>query len=155
MLFRSATVSGTPDQGLTISADGDILIDDHIYYPEDSGGNTLDATIGLVARDQILIDDTADGNRNSELIIESALMALNLDANNQPTSHTGWVALGNNSGYTLTIDGSIITANGGSAGGYSIRNYNWNEKYSIYTPPYFPAEIGGNFEVITWEEVRG
>ncbi len=152
-----AVVKGIPDQGLTLSADGNILIEDQVRYPQDALGNTIpDATIGLVARGQILINDTNDGVRNSEMIIEAALMALDLDASNNPLpgGTNGWqVTSSGNSSYTLTIDGSIITKYGGSAGGYGTRNYNWNSKYSIYTPPYFPAELGGNYEVIFWEEL--
>ena len=135
---KSINVSGKPTRPLTIVAGDDVKITSHIPPADDPRH-----VVGLIAKDQILIDASAPNN----LEIHAAIMAI----------QRNWEALGSGSKYGLTIKGSIVTNTGGSAGPYLAgeRRYVYDRRLLFYMPPMYPDFPGGNYVLAAWLEAPG
>lgn len=135
-------IGGRVDGRVTIVAEDDIMITNHITYAEDPRTNaSANDAVGLVTMDDIWITTNAPNNLN----IFAAMMATGV-----LTNESGSFGVTNyNSGPTrgtLTVHGSIVqevrgAVNTASSGiiqtGYA-KNYAYDRRFSIQAPPYFP-----------------
>ncbi|MBD3181164.1 hypothetical protein GF312_02660 [Candidatus Poribacteria bacterium] len=153
--------SGSPNEQTAIVNNVILDPDNHNYqaeiqfYSSDRGNNYANVeaydgepvNVGFVAKDMFYIDD----NTPRELVIDAAIL----------TRNRTWNALGNyyshpdgfdSGNWELTINGPIITYNGGSAGpwsSYGKRNYNYDMDMIEYPPPAFPVPSDG-WKIAYW-----
>jgi len=135
---KDIKVHGTPTRPVTLVSNDDVYITDHIHQGYDPRH-----VVGLIAKDYIYLDYSTPDN----LQINAALLSIN----------SSWKALGSGSKYGLTIQGSIVTKYGGSAGPYMAgeRHYNYDRRLLYYMPPEFPDFPGGSYVLTAWIESPG
>lgn len=135
---KDIKVKGTPTRPITLVSADDIYINGHIRQSSDPKN-----VVGLIAKDYVYLDASTPNN----LEVTASLMAIK----------NTWKALGYGSKYGLTINGSIVTNTGGSAGPYLAgeRHYNYDRRLLYYMPPYYPDFPGGGYILTAWTESLG
>lgn len=126
---------------LSIVADDDILINDHLEIADDDADS--DDALGLISKDDVWITSSAPNN----LRIDAAIMATGQAYNNNGS----FGVLDYNRGYprgTLNIRGGIVQEVRGAVGTFSRssgrdltgfrKNYTFDERFATMPPPYFP-----------------
>ena len=122
------------DGRVTIGTDDDVYVGGNISY-ETSGDDTL----GLTATNDVIITDYAP----STMTWRAATLAQNGQ----------WRTNGStNSKSVMTFTGSQAMYNGGSAGMFVNRFYNYDDTLVFQRPPLFPT-IEGTWETVYWREV--
>ena len=119
---------------VTIGTADDVYVGGNISY-QTSGDDTL----GLIATSDLIITDYAP----STMTWRAATLA-----------QTGqWKTNGSNgSKNSMTFTGSQAMYNGGSAGMFDSRIYNYDDTLVYQRPPLFPT-IEGTWETVYWREV--
>ena len=119
---------------VTIGTADDVYVGGNISY-QTSGDDTL----GLIATSDLIITNYAP----STLAWRAATLA-----------QTGqWKTnLSDGSHSTMTFTGSQAMYNGGSAGMFASRTYNYDDTLVYQRPPLFPT-IEGTWETVYWREV--
>ena len=153
---------GTLDGELTVVAEDDIIINDHIRYADDpsddvSGGVQSDDSLGLVAMDDVWVSTSAPNN----LDLYAAIMATGEKSSRNDGS---FGVLDYDEGSprgSLNVYGSIIQDVRGAVGQFSTRtgagvhgydkNYAFDERFKDAPPPYYPA-ISSEVRFEGWED---
>ena len=149
-------VSGVLDGSLTIGAGDDIHITDDITYKVDPTVTpTSDDMLGLVANDDVIVDDNAANN--ADCTIQGALMVIN--GSFTAANYDSRVVSGK-----LQILGSIVQKDRGGVGtftegthtinhGFSKR-YRYDDRFSDPTvrPPKYPGFSSPTFAIRDWWE---
>ncbi len=140
-------VGGTLDGRITLVAENDFYITNHLYYAADSKTNLLsDDALGMIAKSDIYITTTAPDN----LQIYAHMMATGLVDTNSSTEGTFKVVdydHGSARG-ELMVHGGIVQHNRGAVGtfnsgtgvtltGYN-KNYTYDTRFEIDPPPEYP-----------------
>jgi len=121
-----------------------VIVNADLLY-EDPDGNV---TFGLIGSDEIILNPQATGS-DGEFLISASLLAQN-NTWRVPTNAGLGPPSGNN--WELTIDGSIATVGGGTAGGFSVRNYLFDNRLEFLRPPFYPL-LGNDWSYEDWREV--
>jgi len=153
-------VSGTLSGRVTLGAggstgankQGNIFIDDDIYYADDPRTGPSTDVLGLVAENNILISNNSTNNGN-DMIIQASCFSRSggFTAENYGSRGVeGRIQLlggiqQNRRGAVGTFSGSPPTLNNGF-----LKNYLYDARLMYDAPPFFPTT--GNYEIISWFE---
>jgi hypothetical protein len=153
-------LAGTIDARLTIAADWDIIITNHIQYAVDPSTNdTCEDALGLIAGRDIMIDTCTPSN----LIIYAHLIATGLATSSQ--SQDGKFYVKNHDSRpisgALTVYGGIVqnyrggvgtfyTDSGEQASGY-YKNYAFDTRFADKPPPYYPT-LSNAYVWLIWRD---
>ena len=151
---ESVVIEGVLDGGLTICANGDILIYDDILYEGSTPGSgpdpDCDDVLGLVAVDDVIISYTNANKHDCE--VHGVMMALEKNIEAEDYMHHAprgdFVIYGG-----LIADYSIHLGqfdDGVCLSGYA-RDYRYDGRLFSSPPPFFP--LTGHYTVYSWEEV--
>ena len=160
---------GTLDGKMTILAENDIYIYDHLYYANDPSDDHLppsqqaqlgpsDDKLGLVSRDDVWISSHAPDN----LDVHAAIMATGTsspqnDGKFGVINYSSRPVSGN-----LKIYGSVVQQVRGAVGtsgstgmvsGFS-KDYWWDTRFGEAAPPHYPS-MENQVEIVGWSEGPG
>lgn len=141
-------VRGTLDGRITLVAERDVLITDHIYYAVDSKTNVAsDDALGMIAKRDISVTTNAPNNLN----IYAHMIATGLyDTNDVTCGSFGVINYGSGAPRgTLMVHGGIVQNDRGAVGtfnsgtgqlltGYN-KNYTYDTRFQTDPPPDYPA----------------
>jgi len=160
---------GTLDGQMTIFAENDIYIRDHLYYANDPSDDHLpaeqqevpgesDDKLGLVSKDDVWISSAAPNN----LDVHAAIMATGASSPN----NDGKFGVLNYSSRPVSGDlmvyGSIVQqVRGavGTSGSYGMvsgftKDYWWDNRFGDSAPPHYPP-LDDHIEIVGWSEKPG
>ena len=140
-------VGGTLDGRLTIVAESDFYITNHIYYAADSKTNLLsDDALGMIAKSDIYVATSAPSNLN----IYAHMMATGLIDTNSSTEGT-FEVLNYSSGTPrgkLMVHGGIVQHDRGAVGTFDpgtgesthgfYKDYTYDTRFELDPPPNYP-----------------
>ena len=160
---------GTLDGQMTIFAENDIYIRDHLYYSNDPSDDHLppaeqaqpgesDDKLGLISKDDVWISSAAPDNLNvhAGIMATGAISPFNdgkfgvLNYNSRPVSGD------------LMVYGSIVQqVRGavGTSGAYGMvsgftKDYWWDNRFGKSAPPHYPP-LDEHIEIVGWSEEPG
>jgi len=173
LIYVSGGTTGTVQVGgqlhgaLTIAADYDIKITNHITYAVHPTNNSDDA-LGLVARHDVEVATVAPNNVN----IFAHIISCNTDTNFNAGFHVEDYDTRTDSG-KLTVYGGIVQNNRGAVGtqgsswvwswpsGWTLvpvqtgflKNYTYDVRFGTVPPPYYPT-VNDVYIKTSWREIK-
>ena len=150
-------VSGRVDGRITLVAEEDAYLRGHLTYANHPTNSSSDDAVGIVVKDDILVDTTMPNNAQ----IHAAMMATGQDS-----GEDGSFAVVNHSSGSprgdLNVWGSIVqerrgavgTFNGsGTSTGYS-KKYGFDTRFTSLPPPFYPR-LSTKLSIADWREGPG
>jgi hypothetical protein len=135
--------------GSASSGWGNIYIDDNVKYLNDPRTGTSSDVLGLVTENNVIISDNAANN--SDCILQASVFCRN---GGLTAEHYDSRPIAGN----LNLLGGIIQYQRGAVGTFSgsslnhgyHKNYRYDDRFYVISPPYFPNT--GSYEIISWLE---
>lgn len=153
-------VSGVVNGKATVVADGssgggygNVYIDGNIQYADDPQNGPSPDMLGLVANNNVTVTETSPPMH--DVYIDAAIFARTGSFSYQGYNDAAAGALG-----SIYLYGSITNYQRGDVGKFDqstgaltsgyLKNYKYDNRFSVAAPPYFPTATG--FEIVGWRE---
>jgi hypothetical protein len=147
---------GQVDGRMTVVAEDDILIEDHIVYAQDPAVYPdSDDALGLISKDDVWVTQEAPDNLN----LSAAMIAAGVKGGNNRGS---FGVLDYNEGSprgALNVNGSIVQDKRGAVGTFNssgmatgyYKNYTFDARFGAVAPPYYPV-VDDSVKYSGWSE---